>query len=224
MLARRSVRTALLVLTAPNCRPMKTCRDLLALLKPLSSIGEVVISGGAVRDEMIGRTPKDYDVFVLQPSLSVVDLRSRIGDILYGMAEDDILPGVSKRSSDDGSSEWIAGEFIFNDRPVQVIASQCASLRALLDTFDWNICRFGLSDAEHLRLSDEGNVCEGGVLKLNTTVTNPVSTLRRGFRFCDRYQMFIHEPDLIRLCSEVLAIKLQGESLPEEPQQSLVVF
>lgn len=33
----------------------------------LGDLGHLCIAGGAVRDELLGRTPKDYDLFVLWP-------------------------------------------------------------------------------------------------------------------------------------------------------------
>lgn len=202
---------------------MNTCKDLIEILKPLSTLGLVVVAGGAVRDELLGRKPKDYDAFVLNPGWSIENLSEAIWETLYEEGENGRLEGVSEQSSDNGSSKWISGTFVFNERPVQVIASQCASLRELLDTFDWNACLFGVSDTEALQLADIGNICKGGFLKLHT-VTNPLSTLRRGFRFCERYQMLIHEPDLVRLCGEVMAVKLQGESLDQEEHHSFVEF
>jgi tRNA nucleotidyltransferase/poly(A) polymerase len=181
-----------------------TCESLLAKLRPkLESVGHCVIAGGAVRDLTIHRKPKDWDVFVLgQPNSSA--MLSAIGD-LYEFEESsdssDPSPGHSTLSID------LEGE------KVQLISSPCNTLMELLDTFDWNICLFGFDTG--LVLHEKCWKGGGADLKLHT-VTYPLSTLRRGFRFCDRYNLLMDKEDIRRLCSYVMAnIILQEEEVAE---------
>ena len=186
------------------------CESLLKTLRPhLETVGHLVIAGGAVRDELMGRKPKDWDVFVLGQKDNqnfVEQVASVLSDLyVYEDAE----------GSDPGPPTLTLN---LEGEKVQVIPSPCDSLSELIDTFDWNICLFG-HDTGPLKHEQSMLPTENCSFPLKLhTVTHPLSTLRRGFQFCDRYQMFIEKSDIRRLCSEVLAqiITQEEEQEPEE--------
>ena len=94
------------------------------------------------------------------------------------------------------------------------------TLAALIDTFDWNVSRFGFDGKAVVQEMSIADIAPGKDLKLHR-VTNAPSTLRRGFRFSERFAMNIPNVDLHRLCALIVrdpvdsALKA-GVSAPHE--------
>lgn len=148
--------------------------------------GRCVIAGGAVRDTLLLREPKDYDVFVMQESLN------------DGWARD--LETVT-------SPEWhksepfLQGTVRWGAAIVQVMLTKHTSLKDLVGDFDWNVSMFGFDDDGFYQGAPIEDVANGKELKLNK-VTFPVSTLRRGFRFSERFGMVLPARTLADLCEQ----------------------
>lgn len=191
------------------------CQSLLETLRPtLETVGHCVIAGGAVRDQLIGRKPKDWDVFILgqkDPDHAQGLIGQAIGSLYDWEEGNGSNPGHSTLSID------------LEGQKVQLIPSPSNTLGELLETFDWNICLFGWDDklVQHYRAVIPR---ESGSPLLLHKVTHPMSTLRRGFRFCDRYKLWMNPVDIRRLCGEVLAqlITQEEEHEPEEAAIELV--
>lgn len=157
----------------------------------LSHIGQVVIAGGAVRDWLMGREPKDYDVFVL----GAPDQPEPFERALAGLEPVTMLDFHK-------SEPFLQGTFRFGERIVQVMASPHTSIDALLDSFDWNVCRFAYDGSTVTDACPIESIRAGEPLKLHR-VTFPLSTLRRGFRFSERFSMRLDYADIRMLCEAV---------------------
>lgn len=167
--------------------------------KRLGHLGPVVIAGGAVRDEVMGRTPKDYDVFILGCPFNA-ESRDAVTERL------DTLPRLDQLEFHK-SEPFLTGTVSFHvggkDVVVQVMTTDAATVQALLDRFDWNVSRFAFDGAVHaLTAIDE--IGTGQPLRLHK-VTYPLSTLRRGFRFSERFGMKLQHADIVELCRRVAA-------------------
>lgn len=154
--------------------------------------GSVVVGGGAVRDWIMGREPKDVDVFVL--GVDFADDRDEI------MRRLDDLPIVEPWAFHK-SEPYLCGTVRWGGVDVQVMASPHETVAALLDSFDWNVALFAYDGEVHAR-TDVADIKPGGWLRLQR-VTFPKSTLRRGFRFSERFGMRIPDETLRDLCRQV---------------------
>jgi len=161
----------------------------------LSNIGQVVIAGGAVRDWLMGREPKDYDVFVL----GAPDEPELFEQVLAGLEPVTMLDFHK-------SEPFLQGTFRFGERIVQVMATPHTSVDALLDSFDWNVCRFAYDGSTVTDACPVESIRAGERLRLHR-VTFPVSTLRRGFRFSERFSMRLEYTDIRRLCEAIATTK-----------------
>ena len=151
----------------------------------------VVIAGGAVRDALIGREPKDLDLFVLGTS---ADVLKRVG-----LSE---FEPVNSLLEWHRSEPGLVATVRFGGREVQVIATVHTSIATLLDSFDWSVSLFGF-DGEVVRHEKAELPTYGSYLRLNRC-TFPLSTLRRGYRFSERYGMRL-DPSVVRdICSQAL--------------------
>ena len=165
----------------------------------LGHLGAVVIAGGAVRDAVMGRTPKDYDVFILGCPFNA-ESRDAVTERLS------TLPSLNQLEFHK-SEPFLTGTVSFHvggkDVVVQVMTTDAATVQVLLDRFDWNVSRFAFDGAVHaLTAIDE--IGTGQPLRLHK-VTYPLSTLRRGFRFSERFGMEFQRSDVLRLCHLIVA-------------------
>lgn len=159
----------------------------------LGSFGRVVIAGGAVRDTLMGRTPKDYDVFVLGTQHKMVG-----GDAAKAL---DGLPTIEPLEFHK-SEPFMVAMVRWNGCDVQVMASPHQTVDDLLASFDWNVCLFAYHDGAFTAREDIANIRSGAALRLQK-VTFPLSTLRRGFRFSERFGMEFKREDIISLCERI---------------------
>jgi hypothetical protein len=148
-----------------------------------------IVAGGSVRDVLMGREPKDFDVFVL----------------CQGELADNWHNGLEKLNSPEWhkSEPYLQRTLRVDGRVVQVMRSNASNVGEVLDLFDWNVSRFAydpkLTDPV-IKLTELSDIAEGKPLKLHR-VTFPVSTLRRGFRFSERFSMVFQKEDLRDLCA-----------------------
>ena len=182
--------------------------------------GNVVIAGGAVRDELIGRIPKDYDIFILGNRRSTV-VDNAIRNQLSSFTGIPATLTVDSNSNTYAASRLPVGTWLYEGAKIQVMLSRQYSATNLTETFDWNVCKYayfgdaysilntsGIPDGESLR----GRELVPGYLE-----NNPLLHLRRGFRFAERYGMILPSTVLERLCREVVAYT---DSLQQFPSLS----
>lgn len=173
----------------------------------------VVIAGGAVRDHLLGRKPRDYDVFVLSGKLGPPKVNKLVKDIrnyLLGMGTDSgqsylSFSVTSKYGASDNTGP--VAEFYFWGHKVQVMVSPVAIPQQLVATFDYNICKLYYPNAQHSgEHSVVANIKQHGALKLVGTapLPYPALTLRRGMEFASRYGMQLPDTTVEYLCKLIV--------------------
>lgn len=190
-------------------------QDILDKLRPLlGHLGEVVLAGGGIRDELMAREPKDYDAFILLGKpFSFEYVREEVWEALEAVDED--------RS---GSTPFKAAEVIFEGTTVQIMLTPYKTVEELLASFDWNVCLFASDGVKTWALEEVANIGKGMELKLHK-ITYPLSTLRRGYRFSERFGMVLRQEDMIQLCTEVLGVLMsQGEQDETEIEERVSVI
>lgn len=172
----------------------------------LSSLGRVVIAGGAVRDTLMGRTPKDWDVFVLQG-----------GEFNFGTGKALAEASLADLPVADPVVEWhqsepfLASSVRYEQQEVQIMLSPEASVAALVGTFDWNVSLFAFDGNDYFKGEQIDNIVPGKSLRLQAD-RFPLSSLRRGFRFSERFKMKLENADVLRLCEKIVA---DGKAKPQ---------
>lgn len=167
--------------------------------KRLGHLGSLVIAGGAVRDEVMGRTPKDYDVFILGCPFNA-ESRDAVTERLSTLPSLDQLEFHKSEPFLTGTVSFHVGG---SDAVVQVMTTDAATVADLLDRFDWNVSRFAYDGTVHA-LTNVADIGAGQPLRLHK-VTYPLSTLRRGFRFSERFGMELQHADILDLCRRIAA-------------------
>ena len=170
----------------------------------LGHLGTIVIAGGAVRDTLLNRDPKDYDVFILDPVVPIEDWDT---DILVGMSLGSLdRPDDPKWSA--GISDDFIGSYVWQGHIVQVMWSKFTTMADLLNSFDWNISQFGFDGKNITNGMIETDIYPGAELILKT-VRWPLSTMKRGVGFAKRFHMRLRGPDLLRLTDAIMATQTE---------------
>lgn len=168
----------------------------------LGRLGKVVVAGGAVRDTLANLRgaeiePKDYDLFVLNTDWEQVAYSGNLAYQVRDLAPWEFMPGHN-------SEPFLVSSVLWRGVVVQLMTTPHKTVEELVDSFDWNVCRFGFNGTSFFRPGTMPYA--GGMLELHR-VTFPLSTLRRGFRYSERYQMHLEIGTLIDLCQQVAAHK-----------------
>jgi hypothetical protein len=156
-----------------------------------------VIAGGAVRDALLGEPPVDYDVFILGVDMQYAhEIERYISDLTTVKHVRYDVPSWSCRLLDE---------------KVDVIPTADMSIEHLFDTFDWNVSMFAWDGSLHQRMHHR-NIRPGELLVLNEKAAQihgfsrlgPTNSLRRGFRFADRFGMILDQETIVRLCRMIV--------------------
>lgn len=170
----------------------------------------VVVAGGCVRDVLRYQPPKDYDVFVLgcdNPNEMKEQIRKRLIESKF----------TETGNTHHISEPYLAGTYLIGGYHVQVMASDYKTMEELIDSFDWNVSRFAF-DGVNLIGESTSDIGSGSTLKLHK-LTFPYSTLRRGFRFSERFKMSLTLETIEQICEEILRVKKEREEQHEENLQ-----
>lgn len=162
------------------------CEEVLDFCRRIYEAWPCVLVGGAVRDLLMGREPTDWDVYYLMPDGERALLEKCFA------SRTSPLERPFKRHAN------LVAEFSFDDARIQIMFSRRSGLDEILDETDWNVSAFGFDGEIHARESVE-NLQPGQRLRL-LKVTNPISTLSRGFGFASRFQMIFDSHDVVKLC------------------------
>jgi len=157
----------------------------------------VVLAGGAVRDTLTGRTPKDWDLFYLDADPETVRQAFRAVCV-------DTSRGFQRH-------QWLAAEARAPFGLAQIFTTPATSPREILDRTDWNVSAFTFDGAEILATPELSECQPGCPLRLYRT-RNAISTLARGFRLSDRLDMILETADVVKLCAIV-----SGGTKPRRP-------
>lgn len=163
----------------------------------LSSIGSMCVAGGAVRDTLMDRSPKDFDLFLLDiPSGNFNDKRRVITEAVAGL---EIVKGLEWHQSEP----FLCTTVKWNGVEVQLLANPAPDVEALIATFDWNVCLFAFN-GNFVNREKVENIGQGKDLVLQTC-TFPLSTLRRGFRFSERFKMRLKRETIVDLSRKIVS-------------------
>lgn len=174
--------------------------SLLAFLREHAGQHNYVIAGGYVRDRLLGRQPRDIDVFVLnsrQPETDSIQANLSAAGIPT-IRQPKVYRALGPRPY---FGEPI--ELRFLEWPVQLITTSCEDATRVIDTFDYDICQFYMDNARNFEivgdLSDRAyNAIKTRTLGLRHLLT-PLSSLRRGFLFEHRLGFKFPKSDIARL-------------------------
>lgn len=181
----------------------------------LGVFGTVVIAGGAVRDSLISRVPKDYDIFILNTTGHISSFTEVRDDVRMALEK-------AKYTKVDIKFEWHKSEpFLIESvqtpyGEVQIMAKNIQTQEQLIDDFDWNVSRFSYGFNGYVNGEDVNNIGHGKDLVLHK-VTYPYSTLRRGFRFSERFGMRFKREDVRKLCDVIRQKHVNTTTTTEEP-------
>lgn len=165
----------------------------------LLEFGDCYLAGGCVRDHLMNKTAKDFDFFILNHTLWE-DFKESKQKILAKLSD---LP-ISKPLVEWHKSEpYLVVSCEYKGLEVQILLNPANTIDQLLDTFDWNTCLFAYGKDGIFQKELIQNIGPNKELKLNK-VTFPLSTLRRGFRFSERFLMKIRRDDIDLLCTKIL--------------------
>ena len=182
----------------------------------------VVIAGGAVRDHLLGRKPRDYDVFILTGKMGSTSVAKVVKDVRNwvlvqnaSIADKSSVAHVSFPSLAYGASSTLMpiAEFYFWGHKVQIMCSPVADTKHLLETFDYNICKLFYPNTKHFgEYATVAKIKAHGKLVLTSpTVADPLFTLSRGMEFAQRYGMKMSTTSMKQLCAAVVN---GGSTLP----------
>lgn len=176
---------------------MKTIEEVYKEFQPkLRDFGQVILAGGSVRDTLLARTPKDFDIFVLYNK-----------DFNFKEAKETIEPILESYGTKAPLVEWhnsepyLVATLDWHGQEVQVMVNPAQSPSELLETFDWNVCQFAYDGTYFI--GDPKTVGYGKDLILNAC-RFPLSTLRRGFRFSERFLMKLRNEDINTICQKII--------------------
>ncbi len=160
-----------------------------------------VLAGGAVRDHLLFRSPRDYDIFLLSDTVHTPDLG------LTAISDDEDVPTYADSIADFTIlCQYRSPSGI----PIQVIRhNSLNSVDALLDYFDWNVCQFAFGvEMGVVKRMNENSIARGTLRlsNLDRASESPLTTLRRGFRFVERYKMTMYREDLLLLCESIMEL------------------
>lgn len=176
--------------------------DIYNTLAPkLSFLGKIVVAGGSVRDFLLQREPKDFDLFILGPKIDTVSFPNKFQD--FCRLQLDLEPYSSDLDWHKSEPFWLTNLQI-KGAEVQVMHRELRDTETLLDTFDWDISQFALDENGISSRRDISTIKSGEFLNLSN-VTYPLSTLRRGYRFSERFEMRLKNQDIKKLCAMIAA-------------------
>ena len=190
---------------------MNNLEHIYSIFQPiLAPFGQLVIAGGAVRDTLMGRTPKDYDLFILTDYKQSIfeEIKLKLGEALR----------LGNFASIESKIEWHKSEpyliesIKYNGAELQIMVNFSKDIYQLVDGFDWNVSLFAYghlpneNKVGYHSLTKIEDIKSGEYLKLHK-LTFPYSTLRRGYRFSERFLMRINGETIRQICAAIMELE-----------------
>lgn len=167
--------------------------------------GRWIIAGGYVRDRIIGRTPRDVDCFALGAKGMSDQVKLRLDKLHIPFTIEPKAYGFPHHSAVELHSRFDpAIQFHLLGQEVHLVCTPKERAIDVVETFDFNICRFYLDDdlqACPFQESDMSDLFAKNMLLCHTRT--PMSSLRRGFLFEFRLGMKFQPADARRLVEEL---------------------
>lgn len=181
-----------------------------------------VIAGGAVRDALLGKEPKDLDIYFLGANWKVEDRdafnkKLSAADIFYEISTSN-LPWHKYERYLLQTIIWKKTQEL-KGVEVQFMGFPVNNIDDLLATFDWEICVFGYRDGilttlpeslmllEKIEKYDPKNEKYRPPRMYLCNIQFPISNLRRGFKFEARYPLKLSYQSILKLCDAALKEK-----------------
>lgn len=195
------------------------------LVSGVNKKNKVVVAGGAIRDAVLGQTPRDIDIFILDGinpngslNVNLHDIEIIIGHI--GMSKKIIVEPGCSNAEEYQSGFAVVAELkwneIYDDIPIQIICRKENNAAQLIDSFDWNVCQLAYDTKGNLLYDSKiydfvQNAGWYGVeLQYNKSRSgDEKKALKRGFKFEDRYGLKISDLDLDYLCWAIVDTNTQ---------------
>lgn len=174
--------------------------------KRYSEYGKVAIAGGSVRDTLMGKDPQDYDVFLLY-DFNIGRFQEMKEKLSQYISDLQSLPPVVEWHQ---SEPYLVATVKFEGNKIQILCNPMEDVEKLLDTFDWNVCLFAYDGEKIIKRTQVEDIGPSKELKLQK-VTFPLSTLRRGFRFSERFLMKLPRKTVIELCEKIIENSKKGK-------------
>jgi hypothetical protein len=113
----------------------------------LGALGDIYIAGGACRDTLCGREPKDYDIFILNPKNNADQIIKvwHAEQKRNNKVEDTRIVGLKS----EGSTNKSCAQFRWNGLEIQIIIKPYKTVEELLAKFDTNVCMFAYGVVSH---------------------------------------------------------------------------
>lgn len=180
---------------------------------------KIVIAGGAVRDYLMGKKPKDIDVFFLgldwtKESRHTFKDRLDAEKMQYEEAHSNLPWHSYERYL--LTSIYPKDLSVVAGMELQFMGFPTDSATGLLKTFDWEICLFAYDNGKIITtkeafelvkavktFSPDNKEYKRPVMKL-CNVQFPISNLRRGFKFETRYHVELDYDSVLKLCQSVI--------------------
>ena len=190
------------------------CDELLAWCRTFCGRWPCVIVGGAVRDLMMTAlhreqhndftpfafefpAPQDWDVYFLgctQPELAAYWTEHPPRETGRWLHHSNLAAEVPANAPD----------LFTSGSPVQICATEKQTGGELVAATDWCVSAFAYDGKNVLAMEESAAfISPGNTLRL-MQVTNPISTLSRGFKFAGRYDMTLKVGDVTKLCHRVV--------------------
>jgi hypothetical protein len=198
----------------------KVFDETIKTFQPVYPDNELVMAGGAVRDALLGTTPKDLDLYYLglpdwsNEAKKAFQKRLALNKIYFAEATSNLPWHKYERFLLMGLIIKMAEHM--RQMEAQFMAFPEPNQRRLLSTFDWEICLFAYRDGkitttvEAMRLIDRLRKYDPTDTKYKPPVMRlvnvqfPISNLRRGFKFQARYPLRLEYRSVLRLCKATI--------------------
>lgn len=155
------------------------------------------IAGGAVRDTLVGKAPKDYDVFVFTTK-----------EILEQRLKD---AGIDLDEREDRNPDYSLADSIVCGVEVQfMVRPETSTVDELLRSFDWAICKHAWCDGRLVDASWRSDVPEAGKELTLSTYDTPEHSLVRGVEFASKFDMLLSS-ETVRLLVSLIQAKAVKE-------------
>jgi hypothetical protein len=168
--------------------PVAVCDRVLAVARSIFDQVPVILGGGAVRDLLLGLEPagvKDWDLFYLGGQSD--QLRQAFASF---------APAAAQHW--DRSAHLIA-EIDHLLGPIQIMRTEAETVAEFLAGSDFNVSAFAYDGRIWGPAPAVDFIRPGGSLELGR-ISNPLSSLARGFSFATRFEMIFESRDVVRLC------------------------
>jgi hypothetical protein len=180
----------------------------------LGNLGDIYIAGGAVRDTLVNKKPKDYDLYILGNPQEILMVPNELADHCKHNLKWDVF-NPKPEDAKNYAAHPLVNVRMDKETEIQIMYRNYSTAGQLIDEFDWDICQFAFNPVIGVvNRRSPATIKKGEELKLNK-ITFATGNLRRGYRFSERFEMTMRTEDIIKLCQSIL--------LTESPSKDYII-